>query len=224
MATLTLQPDETDATNRDTFIVSGLSAGTNFGGLSTLNIGTLTFFKGLLAFYRAILRFDLTALIGASITDATLTLTNHSGNVTGETFSVHRLTQPNWTELGATWDVYNGSNSWGVAGGDFVATATQSLTISSVQSLVFDQLKPLVEDAIQNRGGLLDVLIQSIASSEQQVLVCHSSNASTPSQRPKLVVNYEYPRWCVKTADSAIWAAETTDSAVWAVSTRDEGC
>jgi len=211
--TLTFQPAETDLTSRDTFIVSGLSAGTNFGSWSTLNIGTLTLMKGELAYYRSILRFDLTALVGASIIDATLTLTTQIGSVTGETFTIHRLTQPNWTELGATWNTYNGSNNWGAAGGDFVSTPAQSLTISSVQNLVFDQLKPLVEDAIKNRGGFFDVLIKSNAAGGAQILECHSSGAATPSNRPKLVANFTHPIWCVETGDSPEYVVEIYDEA-----------
>ncbi len=136
------------------------------------------------------------------------------GFLTGDTFTIHRLTQPNWTELGATWNNYNGSNTWATAGGDFVATPAQSLTIAAVQNLVFDDLQSLVEDAVRLRGGILDLLIKGTLTTGLEYLELASSSNATPANRPKLVVNYTNPVWCV----------ETNDEPVYAVDTGDEGC
>jgi len=38
------------------------------------------------------------------------------------TVEVHQLTQTAWTELGATWNKYNGASNWATAGGDYSAT------------------------------------------------------------------------------------------------------
>lgn len=215
MATLTLQPAETDLANRDTMIGSTFAyQTTNFGTWPLLTIGTQNLIKGLQGIFRAILRFDLTSIVGATITDATLALTTSGGIVTNETVTIHRLTQPNWTELGATWLTYNGSNGWAVQGGDFVSTPVQTLVLTSLQHLVFNNIKSLVEDAIELRGGMLDVLIKGAATSGHQIVDSFSSSDANPLNRPKLVVNYEYPRWCVETADKAVWS----------VATQDKGC
>lgn len=214
MLTLTLQPPEADPNHRDTYVASGVVANNNFGSDVYLLIGTQTVTKESYALYRSILRFDLTALVGATIVDATLLLTASHGSFANETFTIHRLTQPSWTEFGATWNVYDVGYPWAAPGGDFNPTPAQSLAIPFVQSLVFDQLKSLVEDAILNRGGTLDVLVKGTAANGNQILYCYSSGNSTPSNRPTLIVNYTHPVWCVEIADAAVWA----------VAARDESC
>jgi hypothetical protein len=154
------------------------------------------------------------SLITATIIDATLTLTAAGGNVSFETFSIHRLTQPNWTEFGATFGVYDLGRPWAIPGGDIEWVPAQSLFLNSIQNLVFDQIKPLVVDSITNRGGILDVLIKGSADDGLQRLDCYSSGSGNPAFRPTLVVHHEHPVWCV----------ETNDSAVWAVAVQDEGC
>jgi hypothetical protein len=212
MPTLVLQPPEGDPTHRDTYIASGVYQGTNFGNDIFVSVGVQNIIKEAYSLFRAILRFDLTALIGATILDAALTLTYSHGNVTNETFRIHRLTQPNWTEFGTTWNNYDVATPWATPGGDFVATPTQSLVLSSPGNLVFDQVKPLVEDAIRYRGGLLDVLIKS-AELSFQILNFHSSGNATPANRPTLLVNYTHNIWCVDTDDSEVWAVDVTDEA-----------
>jgi hypothetical protein len=212
--TLTLQPSEADPNHRDTYIADGVLYNNNHGSDLVLVVGTQNLGKDSQTLFRAILRFDLTSLITATIVDATLTLTAAGGNVTFETFSIHRLTQPNWTEFGATYGAYDLGHPWATPGGDFDWVPAQSLFLNSIQNLVFNQLKPLVEDAIENRSGILDVLIKGAADDGLQRLDCWSSGSGNPAFRPTLVVNYEHPVWCV----------ETEDRAVWAVAVQDEGC
>jgi hypothetical protein len=205
---------ESDATNRDTYIAGGLFANNNFGNDIYLAMGTQGTGKGSYALFRSILRFDLTGLVGATIVDATLLLTASHGSLANETFSIHRLTQPNWTEFGANWNAYDVSYPWATLGGDFDSAPAQSLSIPGVQSLVFDQLRLLVGDALLNRGGMLDVLVKGTAPTGNQILYCYSSGDPTPSNRPTLIVHYTHPVWCVETADKAIWS----------VAVQDEGC
>ncbi|MEX0678360.1 MAG: DNRLRE domain-containing protein [Pirellulales bacterium] len=214
MLTLTLQPSEADLNHRDTYIADGVLVNNNYGDDFALIVGTQNLGKDSQSLFRAILRFDLTSLITATIVDATLTLTAAGGNITNETFSIHRLTQPDWTEFGATWNVYDLGRAWIFLGGDYDPTPVQSVSHTFIQNLVFNQIKPLVEDAIENRAGILDVLIKGAAESGLQRLDCYSSGNANPAFRPTLVVNYEHPVWCV----------ETGDTAVWAVAVQDEGC
>ncbi len=214
MPTLTLQPDEAHATCRDSFIGNSGYTNTNFGDFEYFYLGAQTLGKGSQALLRVLMRFDLTALIGTAITGATLTLTQVAGIMTAsETFTIHRMMQPNWTELGVNWATYNGTNPWTTAGGDFVLTPIQSLTIPSLQNLVFDGLQPVVEDAVRLRGGILDLLIKGTLTSGLQFLELASSSHATPEVRPKLVVNYTNPVWCVETGDEPVYAVDTWDEA-----------
>ena len=213
MASLVLQPDEDHLTCRDTFIGNAAFSSTNFGGFDLLTVGAQLLGKGNQAILRTLLRFDLTPLIGADITDATLILTAVGGIVSGDTFTIHRLTQPNWTELGATWGVYNGSDVWASLGGDFVAAPSQSLFIASSEDLVFDGLQALVEDAVRTRGGVLDLLIKGNATIGLQYLELASSSHAIAGNRPKLVVNYTNPVWCVESDDAPVWSVDIQDEA-----------
>ena len=143
MPVLELTSVEDDLSNRDTYIANASAANNNFGQGGELTIGTRIVGKTSQTLFRALLRFDVTQLIGASITGAALTITAGGGSLSvDETFTLHRLTQANWTELGATWNVYDGANAWTTPGGDFNPTPVQSLTIPTVQNLIFDGLGP----------------------------------------------------------------------------------
>ena len=213
MSTLILQPDEDDLTSADAMIGDSAFATTNYGEQSQHYIGRHIVIKDLAANFRSLHRFDLSAILGATVIDATLTLTlGTSSSLTDYTFSIHRLTQPNWTEFGVTWNNYDETNPWITVGGDHVATPVQSFTLTTPQSLVYDNLKALVQDAITLRGGLLDVLVKGTGSAEgNQRLLVRSSGDPDPAKRPKLVVNYDFPPWCVNVADRAVWSVTTAD-------------
>jgi hypothetical protein len=214
MPVLELTPDENDLANRDTYIANASVANNNFGLDAQLTIGTRIVGKSSQTLFRALMRFDLTQLIGAVITDATLTISAFGGSLSfDETFSLHRLTRPDWTELGATWNAYNGANAWTTPGGDFDPTPAQSLTIPTVQNLVFVNLGSLVDDALRLRGGLFDVLIKGTATGGSKYLDCYSASDSTPENRPKLVINYTNPIWCVESDDTPMYAVDIKDEA-----------
>jgi fibronectin-binding autotransporter adhesin len=93
---------------------------------------------------RSLIQFDFATLpVGASVTQATLTLTASSnvygGNPNAETMSVYRLTQA-WTEGGATWNRFDGASTWVAAGGDYAGTAyaSSSANPSSGQVITWD--------------------------------------------------------------------------------------
>lgn len=71
--------------------------------------------------YRGILSFTTPSSLG-TITQIDLILrqtANYSGSASLE---VHNVTQSGWTELGSTWNKYDGTNNWSAAGGDFSGT------------------------------------------------------------------------------------------------------
>ena len=62
-----------------------------------------------------VIRFTLPGVLaGATINSATLSLciTDRTAN---KTVDVHRVLRA-WTETGATWNTYDGTNNWGTAG------------------------------------------------------------------------------------------------------------
>lgn len=121
MATLTLQPDKTAGI--DTFLDKS-NPNTNSG--SDTKIGVSDLIGAFDREYRALIKFDLSSLVGATITSATLTLTEYDESGNPEThYAIYRILAANsgWTQAGATWNKLDGTNNWaGSAGCDTSGT------------------------------------------------------------------------------------------------------
>lgn len=192
---LVLQPDA--AAGIDTYITSGSYADLNLGSVDIFNIGTTSVSKSTV-YSRALLRFDLTVIpASATIAGAVLTLFHESSASLSlpAQFSVYRLTRPTWTEFGATWNRYDGSALWTAAGGDYATADHDTTTVNSYGSnLVFANLNNLTADAIQNRGGFLNLLVVGPESGpSNDFLVVRSSDHADSNTRPRLVVDYTVP-------------------------------
>lgn len=188
------QPNAADGI--DTYIAGGSYADVNLGNSNVLNIGTTVLSKSA-AFSRAVLQFDLQPIpIGATILDATLTLYRASGGSLSlfSQFFANRLSTSAWIEFGTTWNRYDGVHNWFVPGGDYTPTDQDTCTVTTGGSdLVFTGLRDLAIDAIQLRLGKLNLLVIGPEGGDSNnFIVVYSSDASSGSVRPKLVVNY-YP-------------------------------
>ena len=190
---IVLQPNADSGIDAE--IISGGSTA-NFGNAAVMGVGT-TLFGKLTSLRRVIVRFDLSIIPSyATILDASLTLFQAAGGaISGSTvFTAYRVTRPDWTEFGVTWNKYDGSNSWTNSGGDIAIAEFDSTTITAVgQDLVFGSLAALAADAIANRNGILHLLVVGPESGSNQFVAVHSSDSISPAMRPKLVVNYEIP-------------------------------
>ena len=120
-------------------------------------------FTGKTAWYRGIGNFDVSALAGATIVDAKLVRELYSISNGGKDAKVSRCTRPaQWTENGVTWFKYDGVNNWTNEGGDkddigppAAITYTEP---SAVGTHELPGLKPFVEDALANRGGIVSII------------------------------------------------------------------
>lgn len=190
---IVLQPDADNGIDAE---INSSSPNTNFGNNAEMGIGTTQFIKSTTTM-RVIVRFDLSVIPShATILNASLTLFHtFSGSISGSVeFKAYRVTRPDWTEFGVTWNKYDGSNSWSTPGGDIAVDQFDSTTITAAdQDLVFGSLASLAADAIANRGGILHLLVEGFESLGTQYIVVYASDSSNAAARPKLVVNYEIP-------------------------------
>ena len=184
MAVATLQP------TADTY-TSGGSQSTNFGTSNFVLAGVATPGKSA-QILRGLFRFSLASLLTAeSIDEAVLTFFIYSNNAATATFGVHRITQPAWTELGATYLKYDGANNWAGAGGDFDASAWQAgIAPLDDTYLIFDSVLAAVVDAIDNRGGVLDTLLKGSATTGTNYVELYSRDAVEVEFRPSLQITY----------------------------------
>ena len=114
---------------KDCMIESGTGAssnqnGYNSGALLTQGAG------GSHDIERILINPTLPSLTG-TISDVKLYLWLYNENSSGAAVSVHTLNQTAWTETGVTWNTYDGTNAWTVAGGDYNATMIYKLATTS---------------------------------------------------------------------------------------------
>lgn len=197
MPTLTIQPG-TDGL--DGWMIQ--ETPTNSGGTSqVLVVGEDNTFAEL---YRSCIKFDLSQIPpGSSITSATLTFTYAEAgsfrSSNNRTMRVYRLLR-SFTES-LTWNTYDGSSNWGTAGCSNTTTDREASDIGSVTlntadadeseksvSLTASAIKAMTDLTFTNNGFLLKMDTES--SDRFQF---HSSEGTTSTKRPKLVVVYTPP-------------------------------
>lgn len=193
--TLTLQPDETDAL--DTYIYS-YTATTNYGTNAQIGVGEGDY--GMARYMRSLVTFDLSDIpSGSAVSSVSLTLTvSQDFTDKSEQFCVYRIKR-NWTESGATWNTYNGSNAWTSSGGwsstDVDQTSLGCLTLGAAEpsgtALTWTLDATVVEEMITG-GSLSNYGFMVKADNEfNDAYMFHSSSSATSGYRPKLVVVYE---------------------------------
>lgn len=193
--TLTLQPTTPDNKGN---LLSRENPSSNYGSNVVLQAGTDNTVLGDTV-TRFLIAFDLSTIPTYSeIESATITLkmTGAGARPDPTTFYVNRVTQA-WTHAGSTWSTYNGTNAWTTAGGDYTATGQVSVSVGAPVSggtLTID-VADLVEDAVQNRSGQLNLIVRGPEDvGYDAFVVVHSGHATTPSNRPKIEVVYtEFP-------------------------------
>lgn len=176
-------------TSDDTYITQS-AATTNFGGSVVIVVGQdrQTVGKGTVDYeYRILLRFDISSIATYTIQSATLTLTNPPGyGSVSQTLIMYRCDNANWTEYGATWNTYNGTNNWSVDVGN---PTTPSTTISYTGGNAVFTCTANVTDAIANRNNIVNLVIDGTTLGASVLANFGSFDNSTAAYRPQLTVN-----------------------------------
>lgn len=116
--TITIQPSSID-TELDSFAPT-----VNYGTATTVRLyGSVS--------HRGLIKFDLSSIpTGAAVLSATLSLNFSTVDVAG-TINAYRVYRA-WTEAGATWNKYDGTNNWGTAGCDNTTSDRSAVSMGSV--------------------------------------------------------------------------------------------
>jgi FG-GAP-like repeat len=183
-----LQPDA--STGIDTYLTSPANPDGNWGNLPRAWLG-----MDEQNAQRPLLRFMLgRAPAGATVLGCTLTV--HAAGVEAPLPGhVWRVTQPAWTEKGATWKRYDDTTPWTTPGGEVDAKSGIAFAPPVAPgAFAFPDLKVLCQDAIAARGGQLDLLIRQDAETpgtpRHQWSFVTSDDPASPALRPKLVVSF----------------------------------
>jgi len=143
----------------------------------------------------SLISFDFTALpLGATITSSTLELYYYLYAVAdpvGRTIAVSRLTRTGWTELGATWNTYDGSNAWTSGGGDYTAVDAATQVVPAAYGWMTWDVLAQAQYAQTNTGEIIHMHIRDTSGSVNKQTYWRSrSYVADPSLRPKLTINY----------------------------------
>jgi len=187
--TYTFQP-----ATADTYMASA-GPNNNYGSGALLTVDCLTG-----SLMHSLLKFDLTAQIpaGAIINSATLSLYYYlyfTGDPKGRTYWAYRVTQTAWTEYGATWNKYDGTNDWTAPGGDYTTTDGASVVMPSSYGWVVWTVTAQVQTAIDSVGRIAHFLLRddTEGGAQKQARFYSDQYVTDTTKRPKLYVDWFVP-------------------------------
>jgi|GEM_PF-3816682 len=182
------------AANTSDSYMSQQNPTTNYGATTSMIVGTS---NNVNRKNRAIIWFNLSNIpSGAKIYAANLSLYFYQSSVTGNrTYNVYKVQQnPKrpWTELGVTWNVYNGT-AWTTAGGDNVSSISASKTFNGtinkwIKWDVKNDVQNFTKDKTRNFGWIMRDTVESTTNTMRYF---YSSEWTNASVWPKLEIEYD---------------------------------
>jgi hypothetical protein len=181
---------DTSATNVDDLYIAANYADTNYGAETTILIGNPD------GAYRALFKWTLPAG-SSSITAIKLYIKGLSSGTTRPNIEVHELTRTTWTESGATWNTYDGANSWTSAGGDFSSTVVDDATPASATAWTAFDLGAGATNPISGLtwGSTVHLLLKATDESTLpgKYIEILSKEHATAGSRPYIEITYTVP-------------------------------
>ena len=178
--------------------ISEAVPGGNYGTSNRMNIGAGGKTEGAM---RTLLRIDLQLIGAATIADTSkLELYDTGGGTDAGNMSyyAYNILQTGWTEEGATWTTYDGVNSWDGAGCSTIGTDYEitfqpfsfSLGAAGWQEWTGATFQSLLQEAIDNHGGVLDILMKWDLENADNYSHYEAEKAGAASRQPKLTIDY----------------------------------
>jgi len=183
LTTTTYQPSTADTR------LSQYNPNTNYGSGTFFEVQNVTNYFG-----RSLLYFD-TSDIPDGVTFSQGDLLLYVSSYSSTTFYIRacRLTQTAWTEMGATWNKYDGTNSWTTAGGDFTTTNSVEISLATSGWATWNA-SSLIQDCYNNQSKKVHLLLKSREDNAGGWRDFYSREyTDDPSLRPKLTVTYTAP-------------------------------
>lgn len=176
---------------------------TNTGGGTTLSAGeSIAPFDGVRK--RILIKFSLTGIPPSSVINSAILSLFIDSNLAGNTrdINIYRLLRA-WTEGGATWNKYDGTNDWGTAGAENTTSDREVANIGSASVSVSPATDAEIQITITAAklqemlvGGIFvnnGFLLQMTTEVDDYHTYRSSEYAVDTSKIPKLVVDYTPP-------------------------------
>jgi hypothetical protein len=176
---------------------------TNDGTLNTLGVGENNASAQII---RSLVQFDLSSIASnATINSATLSVFEQGTDLTDNTrsFDVFRTLRA-WTETGATWNTYDGTNNWttagcGGAGTDYNSTSLGSVSLPNPPAAEGTQydvtlntalIKELIDGTMTNNGFILKMQTET---NDLHNLYSREASGAQAGYKPVLTIDYTIP-------------------------------
>jgi hypothetical protein len=180
LSTCTLTPSADSYVDQAT-----LQQGSNFGGVTTLQVESSQTLALVSTNKRSFVKFDLSSCsipAAAAVQSATLSAYLSTAPNQNRTWNIGRVTGA-WTEGGVTW-----SNQPASTNSTSVSTGTTSNV--TLQATVTSDVQSFVSGSLTNNGWRFSDSVENSSSVRNGQF--RSREFATASQRPSLVINY-YP-------------------------------
>ena len=186
MPQLIIQPSGADS------YIDSYVPNNNFGSNVDLYVGP-TEVSGNPMIRRAVIKYDFSSLPNATVITAAQMLCYVRSGSAARTLWAYRLTRTNWTELGVTWNKYDGTNAWTAAGGDYTADDGASITSPGTGNWAEWNVLAQAQYALLNTSKILHCLLKDGTESGISTTYFHSKNYTTDTTLcPKLTLTYRY--------------------------------
>lgn len=190
--TYTSQPDETNGIDTN---IEHDTPTTNYGTSDRINVGES---NAAAKIYRGLIKFPFTSFTWPIFASSGIvSLWKFLDAATNDrTMRVYRMKQA-WTELGVTWNTYDGSTSWPGGAGGFGASdceqteiASRVITNAEAQGEKQWSLDPAALNAMIDGNWVNNGLMWKNDIENNDAHVFSSSTRGIPGERPKLTMEY----------------------------------
>ena len=179
----------------DTWLNSG-GPTFNYGTSTSTRMGYDTYGAGYEM--RGLVRFDFSALGDTAIIEsAVLRLYQYDGQEhAGTLIHASRILRTGWTETGATWNAWDGTNPWttggcGDDGTDYTSTGQASAeSITPENNWVEWDVTEIVQYCQKNVSEIADLLLWYAGTDDKDTIKFYSTEYGGTAYDPQLVITY----------------------------------
>lgn len=146
------------------------------------------------ATYHSLLQFSLSGAVPAGAKNATTTLSLYQYQTDGPTTIQEGQVSRAWSERGATWTTYDGTNPWTTPGGDYSCNQGVGCGSASTSSTSGWDSIPVTDGWVTGASANNGLLLKATTEAPSTRQYFYSSDYANSTYWPQLVVTYWLPQ------------------------------